>query len=189
MSVASPVVQTWDGANRRIYLAQGVSSYAPIEDIYREYRNQRRLDENLRKFEPLLVAEGNVAKGGGKFTPRYVKLLNGTKIVPYDEALRLDLVGEIITDNPDVDPEIYDITGLTTAKPLFILPSEAEVITVQTGSGVTPQDILDIAAQVWNTLKSSHTTAGTFGKELTDKPNTGDVSTLKFTDLIKAKEL
>lgn len=128
MSVLTPVVETWDGANRRIYLKQGVSQFFPIEDIYHEYRNQRRLDENLRKFEPLLRAEGNVPKGGGAFTPRYVVLLDGTKIVPYDEALQLNQLGDMITDDPDTDATLYDISGLTTAKPIFITPSESETI-------------------------------------------------------------
>lgn len=128
MSVLQPIVDVWDGENRRIYLKSGVASFFPIEDLYREYRNQRKEDENLRKFEPLLKAEGNVPKGGGAFTPRYVVLLDGTKIVPFDESLQLDQLGDIITDDPDTDATLYDISGLTTAKPIFIKPSEAETI-------------------------------------------------------------
>jgi hypothetical protein len=105
-----------------------VGDYYPIDDIYREYRNTRRTDEDLRKFEPLLRAEGNVPKGGGAFTPRYVVLINGTKIVPFNESLQLNQLGDMITDNPDVDPSLYDITGLSVAKPIFIKPSEAEII-------------------------------------------------------------
>lgn len=136
MSVLTPVVDTWDGVNRRIYLKQGVSDYYPIEDIYHEYRNARRLIEDLRKFEPLLKAEGNVPKGAGAFTPRYVVLLDGTKIIPYDEALQLNQLGDIITDDPDTDPSLYDISGLTTAKPIFIKPSEAETIQLNAESMV-----------------------------------------------------
>jgi len=128
MSVSSPVIQSIDGSLRRIYLNQGVSDYYPIEDIYHEYRYRRRTDEELRKYEPLLKAEGNVPKGGGAFTPRYVVLLQGTKIVPYDESLQLNQLGDMITDDPDTDPSLYDISGLTTAKPIFIKPSESEII-------------------------------------------------------------
>lgn len=136
MSVAVPVIDSIDGDTRRIYLKQGVLSFLPIEDIYHEYRNLRRTDETLRKWEGLLRAEGNIPKGGGKFTPRYVVLLLGTKIVPYDESSRLDQLGEIITDDPDVDATIYDVSTLTNPKPIFLQPSEAEIITVATGSGL-----------------------------------------------------
>lgn len=128
MSVANPVIASIDGTLRRIYLLQGVSDFYPIEDIYHEYRYRRRTDESLRKFNALLRAEGNVPKGGGAFTPRYVVLLEGTKIVPYDETLQLNQLGDMITDNPDVDATLYDISGLTVPKPIFIKPSEAEII-------------------------------------------------------------
>lgn len=129
MSVANPIISSIDGENRRIYLAQGVTEFFPIEDLYHEYRNRRRLDtDGLRKWEPLLRAEGNVPKGAGAFTPRYVVLLLGTKIIPYDEPDTLSQLGDMITDDPDTDPEIYDISQLTTAKTIFIQPSEAEVI-------------------------------------------------------------
>ena len=145
MSVLSPIVLTWDGVNRRIYLKAGVSDYFPIEDIYHEYRNVRRLDESLRPFEPLLKAEGNTAKGSGAFTPRYVVLLDGTKIVPFNETLQINQLGDMITDDPDTDATLYDISGLTVAKPIFIKPSEAETIQLNSlsieyssyGGGVT----------------------------------------------------
>lgn len=135
MSVLTPVISSIDGAARRIYLAQGVSDFYPIEDIYHEYRRRRALDTGgLRKWEPLLKAEGNVPKGGGAFTPRYVVLLQGTKIVPYDESLQLNQLGDMITDDPDTDPTLYDISQLTTAKPIFIKPSESEIIQLNSKS-------------------------------------------------------
>lgn len=129
MSVLNPKILSIDGVARRVYLKQGVSDFYPIEDIYHEYRNRRRLDtDGLRRYNPLLRAEGNVPKGGGAFTPRYVVLLEGTKIVPFDESLQINQLGDMITDNPDVDATLYDISSLTTAKTIFISPSEAEVI-------------------------------------------------------------
>ena len=128
MSVLTPVISSIDGATRRIYLNQGVGDFYPIEDIYHEYRNLRSTDVSLRKWEPLLSAEGNVAKGGGAFTPRYVVLLDGTKLVPFDETLQLSQLGDMITDNPDVDATLYDISGLTVPKPIFIKPSNAETV-------------------------------------------------------------
>ncbi len=134
MSVLTPVVDAWDGTARLIFLKQGVSDYYPIEDLYHEYRNERRTNEDLRKYEPFLRAEGNIPKGAGAFTPRYVVLLDGTKIVPYDEVLRINQLGDMITDDPDVDPSLYDVSTLTVPKVIFIKPSEAETIQLNSES-------------------------------------------------------
>lgn len=149
MTVAVPVVESWDGPNRRIYLKEGVSDFYPIEDIYHEYRTARRTDDSIRPFDALLKASGNVSKGGGAFTPRYVTLLLGTKIVPFDEVLRVNQLGDMITDDPDVDPSLYDISQLTVPKVIFIKPSEAETIQLNSESiefasygGVISVDIL-----------------------------------------------
>lgn len=145
MSVLTPIVDTWDGVNRRIYLKPDVSDFYPIEDLYHEYRTARRLDENLRKFNPLLKAEGNVPKGAGAFTPRYVVLLDGTKIIPYNNLIQINQLGDIITDDPDTDPTLYDTSTLTVPKVIYIKPSEAETIQLNSvaieyssfGGGVT----------------------------------------------------
>jgi len=159
MSVLTPVVDSWDGINRLIYLKEGVSDYFPIEDIYHEYRYNRRTDEDLRKYEPLLRAEGNIPKGAGAFTPRYVVLLDGTKIVPYDEVLRINQLGDMITDDPDVDPSLYDTSTLTVPKVIFIKPSEAETILIEVG-----MSSLEIGQAVWNSLTLSYNLSGSFGE-------------------------
>ena len=156
MSVLSPIVLTWDGANRRIYLKSGVSDYFPIEDLYHEYRNARRTDESFRKFDALIKAEGNVSKGAGAFTPRYVVLLDGTKIVPFDESLQVNQLGDIITDDPDSDPTLYDISGLTTAKPIFIKPSEAETIQLNSEAIV----FSSFQGSVWYDVNSPYSDKG-----------------------------
>lgn len=175
MSVLTPIINNIDGTLRRIYLKQGVSDYYPIEDIYHEYRNLRRTDENLRKYEPLLRAEGNVPKGGGAFTPRYVVLLDGTKIVPYDESLQINQLGDMITDDPDTDPTLYDISGLTTAKAIFIKPSEAE--TIQLNSSAIEYSTFQMS--VW--LDPSSGNAGTdypFGNREYPVDNWADAITI-----------
>ncbi len=157
MSVANPVVETWDGSARRIRLKMGVTTFHPITDLYHEYRYQRSTNEAFRVWEPLIRAEGNVAKGAGLFTPRYLVLLLGTKIMPYDESDTLTQDGEILTDDPDTDPSIYDTSELTVPKTIFVKPVGAEVITVATGSGVTDEDKDDIIAGVWAVAERSLT--------------------------------
>lgn len=157
MSVATPIVETWDGENRRIHLKEGVSDYFPIEDLYTEYRNVRRTDEAFRVWNPLLLASGNVPKGGGVFTPRYVVLLDGTKIVPFDEVLKLSQLGDMITDDPDTDASLYDISTLTVPKVIFIKPSEAEIIQLNSESIV----YASFQGMVWLDVSSTYSDKGT----------------------------
>lgn len=130
MSVGTPVVDSWDGANRRILLKQGVTEFHWIDDIYFEYRNERRLDEAFRKWEPFMVASGNEPKGGGKATPRLLKLLLGVKVILFDEAGEVQVNGEAITDNADVDPTLFDNSTRTFPIVINYQPSAAEVIVV-----------------------------------------------------------
>lgn len=130
MSLAVPVVDNWDGENRRIYLKQGVTEFHWIDDIYIEYRYERRTVEAFRKWEPLISASGNEPKGLGKATPRLLKLLLGTKVILYDEAGEVQVNGEAITDNADVDPTLFDNSSRTQPIVINYQPSAAEVIVV-----------------------------------------------------------
>lgn len=149
-----PVVASWDGANRRIYLAQGVTSFHPITDIYREYRTYRRTVEDFRKWERFMEAVGNEPKGGGKATPRFLRLLQGVKIVPFDEASTIDVTGEILTDDQS-DP--FDYSGQTTPTIVRYSPADAEIVYVTIPNPL--QDRLDYAGSV--TIDSINGTAGT----------------------------
>jgi hypothetical protein len=159
MSVLNPVVETWDGEARRIYLKIGVTEFHPVIDLYAEYRQKRADDEAFRKWNPLILAGGNIKKSATTATPRYLVLLEGTKIVPYDEEGNLYQTGEIITDAPETDPTIYDTGALVNSIRIFISSPEAEIIYVSTGSGLSPEesaklmaipDALDNAQSVWD---------------------------------------
>jgi hypothetical protein len=138
MSVEIPVVQTWNGETRRIYLKQGVTKFHWIDDIYKEYRNWRRTDEGARVWEALLKADGNNPKGGGKFTARYITLLHGTRVIPYDENILIEVTGEAITDNADTDPDPFDTSGRTEPLKIYITPASTEL--VKTGSDWTNEE-------------------------------------------------
>jgi len=149
MSVALPVVQSWDGENRRIYLKQGVTEFHWVTDIYPEYRNERRINEELRKYEPLVDARGYESKGNNKFTSRFLRLLtdnNGltTKIVPFDETSEITALGEAITDVADIDSKLFDISSITNPVIINYTPPDTELIEV----GVKQEDIDTIAENV-----------------------------------------
>lgn len=147
-----PVIGTVDTSTKRIHLATGVRSYHPVDDLYKELRALRRTDETLRPFDMPLVASGNVAKGGGKFTPRLVTFRDGWKVVPEDVSHTLNVTGEQITDDGQSGPAAIDFTPLSATSKVVVQyePPSAEIIA--TGSGVTQQDKLDIAGEVRNEL-------------------------------------
>ncbi len=149
-----PVIDYIDAPNRDIYLHPDTvgSSVNPI-DIYREMRTLRRTDENLRKFDLFLEAKGNDAKGGGKFTERYVICLNGTRIVPYDVTHTLTVTGTIITDDGQEGISCFDRTPLNVATVVDInyIPPQVEIIEVNTGSGLTAEQAQQII-EIWRRL-------------------------------------
>ena len=153
MSVLMPVIDSFDGEARRLYLKQGVETFHWIEDIYREYINHRAIVGDFQKWAPLMKASGNESKGGGKYTPRYVTLLNGTRIVPYDENILIEVTGEAITDNADVDPDPFDTSTRTQPLKLYITPPAAELVL---GEGV---DSAAIAIAVWQKILEGGLTA------------------------------
>jgi hypothetical protein len=141
MSVSNPVIDYLDTATKRIYLLTGVREYHPVTDIYAEVRSRRRLDESLRKFPVMVTADGNVPKGGGKFTARYAVLRDGWRIVPADEDHSLYVSGEQITDDGQSGPACIDTTVLSVGTNVTIHyePPASELVTVPTGGLTTEQ--------------------------------------------------
>lgn len=155
-----------DGENRLIYLDASTAnaSIHPI-DIFKEVRTMRKVDENLQKYLSFIRADGNVLKAGVKSTERYVTLLDGTRIVPYDTSHTLTLTGTIITDDGNEGKDCFNKTLLTIGSNVDInyFPPQVEIITVITGSAVTAQDKLDIALEVWSSTIRTLTSAGSGG--------------------------
>lgn len=158
-----------DGPNRDIYLsADSVNSTFHPMDLYREMRTLRRTTEELRKYDVFMSAFGNVSKGGGKFTERYVRLNSGTRIIPYDISHSLTVVGTIITDDGQEGIACFDRSPLTASTVVDInyVPPQVEVIQVTVGSAVTEQDKNDIAGKVWDSTLADHKVSGTFGSQI-----------------------
>lgn len=141
-----------DGVNRDIYLsADTVDAEIHPIDIYKEMRTLRRTNEALRQFDNFLSARGNEAKGGGKFTERYVICLQGTRIVPYDISHSLTVTGTIITDDGQEGINCFDRSPLTstTVVDISYVPPQVEVITVNgSGGGGDVTNVNDIANAV-----------------------------------------
>ena len=158
-----PTVALFDGENRRIFLDASIAddSWLPI-DIYREYRVWRAMPGN-RKWFPLIEMLGGEPLGGGTFVPRILRMRTDeqgftTKLVPPDVGpYRSRIAGSIGTDNADVDPEPFDLSGLTTAVTLDYQPPLSELIEVGGGAG---------ADDVWGAPIQGHQQDGSTGEAL-----------------------
>lgn len=120
-----------DPVTRDLFLSVNTvdASINPI-DIYKEMRICRRLNESLRPYNVFMVAFGNISKGGGKYTERYVQLLEGTRIVPYDISHELTVTGVVITDDGQEGIACFDRSGLTisTVVDINYVPPQVEVV-------------------------------------------------------------
>lgn len=141
-----------DGANRKVYLSSDTvnASIHPI-DIYKEMRALRRTDEELRKYNLFMKAEGNIPKSSSTFTERYVILLEGTLIVPYDTTHTLTITGTIITDDGKEGIYCFDRSGLSSQIDINYVPPQVEVIVVQGGLSTDEHDkLMALPESVWD---------------------------------------
>ena len=146
------LIASIDGLNRDIYLhIDTVGATVHPIDIYKEMRTLRRTNEALRNYDIFLSAYGNVEKGGGKFTERYVQCNLGTRIIPYDASHEITINGTIITDDGQEGIACFDRAPLTatTVVDINYVPPQVEVITLDTGGNITEVDKDDIAHKVW----------------------------------------
>jgi len=146
------LISSIDGTNRKIYLSSDTvdTSIHPI-DIYKEMRTLRANDEELRKFDLFMRAEGNVPKSSSTFTERYVILLEGTLIVPYDTTHTLTITGTIITDDGKEGVYCFDRSNLTSQVDISYVPKQVEVIVVQGGLSTDEHDrLMALPESVWD---------------------------------------
>jgi hypothetical protein len=146
------IINNIEGATRRIYLhADTVGQDVHPMDIYTEMRTMRKNDENLRKFDVFLRGFGNINKGGGKSTERYVRCEQGTRIVPYDTTHELTVTGTIITDDGQEGIACFDKYPLTvtTSVDINYVPPQVEIIRVSGGAGISASSIRELVAAVW----------------------------------------
>lgn len=167
-----PVIASIDGPNRRIYLSADTvnATVTPVE-IYREERALRRTDESLRQFDKFMEMSGNESTGPSTATARIGRLLDGTRIVPFDTSHELTIAGhQLITDDGQSGIGCFDRTPLSVSTVVDInyVPPQVEVITILSGSGVTETDKDDIRDRLLNATIASFNTVGTFGEAVND---------------------
>ena len=149
--VSTDKIQIINTVDKIIYLKDTTVEYHPVDDIYREVRYHRANDESLRVYDMPVEALGNLSKGGGKFTARLALFKNGWLIQPADVTHVLKVTGEQISDAGQAGVAIMSMNSFSPNVNVSIeySPPDTEIILINTGSGVTAQDKLDIVAGVW----------------------------------------
>ena len=148
-----PVVASVDYPNKRIFLhADTVGVDLDTIDVYREVRERRRTNEADRRFKPMIIAGGNIEKISGQtFTPRFVQLLFGCRIVPFDTTQQLRLIRDTFTDDGFAGRDCFDRSSLSPTTQVDIdvdFPEiEIRVVTVG-GANVITGDIADVGNAV-----------------------------------------
>ena len=119
-----------DPVTRDFHLSAATANTNIPIDIYKEMRICKRLNENLRGYENFLASFGNVPKGGGKYTERYVQQLLGTRFIPFDTSQELTVIGVVITDDGQEGVACFDRSPLTstTVVDISYIPPQVEVI-------------------------------------------------------------
>jgi hypothetical protein len=150
-----------------------------VDDIYAEIRNLRRTDETLRRYPVQCVAAGNVPKGGGKFTPRYIVLQHGWRIVPEDVSHVLSVTGEQLTAEGGAGPDCFDLSTISASSKVIIQyePPAAEVIVISSTPGGDAPTVQEIDAQ----LSATHGAGAWGGTANVDYPAVADAVRTNLT--------
>lgn len=125
---------TFDGANKRIYVAPSVSTISVKEGIYSSWKEWLSLYDNS-KFEPALRTIGGDPVGAGKYAGDIYFLLNGWKIV-IDHAVSID--GTLYDDSGGSPYIIEDGGGVTATVSNLAYALEAAA------AGLTPAQQLQM---------------------------------------------
>ena len=142
-----PVVSTVDYISKRIYLhANTVGVDFDTMDVYKEVRALRSADTQTpyphRNFKPMIIQGGNIQKTPTTKTAKYVQLLYGCRIVPFDTNQSLRVIRDTFTDDGFAGRDCFDRSSLTNTVDIDIDFPEVEISYVYVGgSSLTKEDI------------------------------------------------
>ena len=148
------LVASVDYPNKRIYLSAATADTdLDTMAVYREVRALRRSTPAHQRFMPMIVAGGNIPKITGQtYTPSYVQLLHGCRLVPYNVSHTLRVVRDTFTDDGHAGRDCFDRTPLSASVEvnIDIAVQDVEIRTVATsGNAYT---LAEIAAAVTTSL-------------------------------------
>ena len=169
---------------RRIYLHSDTVGipFQPM-DAYKEMRTLRATDETLRHYDVYMTSQGNEPTGPSTATPRRVRMENSV-FVPANTDHILTVIGEVITSAGGSGVSAFDRTplDLNTTVDINYIPPQVEILYINTGSGVTTQDKLDIASGVWASSTRALTVSSGMSPAIEAKINAIPTNPLLATD-------
>ena len=138
-----------DYVNKRIYLHPDTVVFGidPAE-LQREHRARRRINASgERRFAPMVSFSGYEQVGPTTYTPRLTNLASGVRFVPYDTAHKLKIKNQIVCISDGFsNQDCADRISVLSNVDIDVDYDKIEIVKVSTGSGVSPQDIIDIAS-------------------------------------------
>lgn len=135
---------TIDGPNKLIILDTG-TAWNFHDDIYVPLCNWAAGSGNMQYVLPC-QGSGKISLGTAVYTDAIYKLLSGWKIKPsgYAAGAQVSVAGTLVTD----DGSARTVAPTTGSAPVWVFQVATDATIVATGSGVTTQDKVDIAALV-----------------------------------------
>ena len=140
-----------DYPNRRIYLhPDTVTSGVDPAALHKEHRARRAANlNNERNYPPMVTFRGNESKGGGAFTPRLTNLRELVRLVPSDTHHILKIKNEVVClEDGIANQSCFDRLSVLSNVDIDIDFNPTEVLTVNTGSGLTPEQS-QMIADLW----------------------------------------
>jgi hypothetical protein len=137
-----PVVSTVNYITKRIYLhANTVGVDLDTMDVYKEVRALRAADTQTpsphRNFKPMIIQGGNIQKTPSTKTAKYIQLLYGCRIVPFDADQSLRVIRDTFTDDGVDGRDCFDRTGLVNSVDIDYEVDKVEVVEVNTAGGTS----------------------------------------------------
>lgn len=153
---------TFNGTSRLIEVTNPADTNLDVQrDLYSTWKDWTQLSTVNAGFSPAFRVVGGDPTSSGQNAPIYFFLTNYWRIyINNGEQVNIEL--NLYSDN-FASPAI-----VAAGAGVSIKNSDASVVTIVSGSGITEQDKLDIADRVWDETISSHTTPGSVGAEVTE---------------------
>jgi len=165
---------SFDGANRNIYVAEGVTELNVKTDLYSAWKEWSQF--STESPPPIVWAKAFTAVGGDPITESQdlgttFFLENGWRIqpTPNGTSYTLTITGNLYTREAGETPFRF-ANGVSVS---LVRSNIVELITVEAlAVAITPADVTAIANaaadQVWDETLSEHKTAGSTGRKLND---------------------
>ena len=120
---------TFDGINKLILINEGETQIDVQQDLYSDWKEWVRTDNNLKYFPPFNTVGGEPTVAGQRLDVTYF-LINGWKIKPYQGTYDLNLIGNI-----------FDVDGGSIKVPADVNRFNPNNITINTNTSVIVRQI------------------------------------------------